>query len=97
MNTNEQNKAQHTLIAFLQFGTGIGPFLTLSAPLKVSELSWQKLGLQQTASGYGRRLATQYMVKHQNRWMRVYVCQYSNAGTAYIGPSSKWLATVSIN
>ena len=28
------------------------------------------------------------MVKFEGKWRRVYVCQYSNAGTAYIG---KWI------
>lgn len=39
----------------------------------------------QTQSGYGRALPTPYMVQWQGRWRRVKVCQYSNAGTAYIG------------
>ena len=37
------------------------------------------------ACGYGRKIPTQHMIKlADNRWRRVYVCQYSNAGTAYI-------------
>jgi len=42
-------------------------------------------GLQWTASGYGRRIPMRYMVQWCGRWRRVYVCQISNAGTAYIG------------
>ena len=42
-------------------------------------------GLQWTASGYGRRIPTRYMVQWRGVWRRVYVCQISNAGTAYIG------------
>ena len=38
-----------------------------------------------SASGYGRKIPTQHMVKlADKRWRRVYVCQFSNAGTAYI-------------
>lgn len=36
-------------------------------------------------SGYGRRIPTSLMIKLDNgRWYRVYVVQYSNAGSAYI-------------
>ena len=41
-------------------------------------------GLQETASGYGRRLTTPRMVYLEGRWRRVYVCCYSNSGTAYV-------------
>lgn len=38
-----------------------------------------------SASGYGRAIPTQYMVQlRDKRWRRVYVCCFSNAGTAYI-------------
>ena len=48
------------------------------------ELSWQKAGLQQTASGYGYKLTTRYMVRLNGKWRRVYACQYSNVGTLYL-------------
>lgn len=38
----------------------------------------------QTASGYGRKLPTQYMVNYIQRWRRVYVMQFSNSGSTYI-------------
>lgn len=42
-------------------------------------------GLQQTASGYGRKLTSPRMVKlPDGRLRRVYVTQFSNAGTAWI-------------
>lgn len=49
-------------------------------------LWWQAQGLQYTASGYGRRIPTQWVVQLPGsaRWRRVYVCCYSNAGTAYV-------------
>jgi hypothetical protein len=35
-------------------------------------------------SGYGRKIPTDYIVWIGKRWHRVYVCCFSNAGTAYI-------------
>lgn len=34
--------------------------------------------------GYGRKIPTHRWLKVRNRWRRVYVTQYSNAGTAWI-------------
>lgn len=53
---------------------------------RVQELGWQQLQLQQTATGYGRKLTSRYQVRLQGetRWRRVYVTQYSNAGTHWI-------------
>lgn len=54
---------------------------------RVKLLWWQAAGRQYTASGYGRRIPTSYQVRVNGKWRRVYVCCYSNAGTAYIdGP-----------
>ena len=55
-------------------------------PSKREPLPHHKLGLQYTASGYGRRIPSEWMVKlpGSNRWRRVYVCIYSNTGTAYV-------------
>jgi len=50
-------------------------------------LWWQERGLQQTASGYGRKLATPWMVQVNGRWRRVYCCCFSNIGTCFIGKS----------
>ena len=53
---------------------------------KTSLLEWQKRGLSYTQSGYGRRIPTSRMVRlpGENRWRRVYVCIFSNSGTAYV-------------
>lgn len=48
-------------------------------------LWWQEKGLSFTASGYGKRIPSRYMVRFNGKLRRVYVCQFSNAGTAYIG------------
>lgn len=36
------------------------------------------------AMGYGRKIPTDYAIRLGSRWHRVYVCCFSNAGTAYI-------------
>ena len=53
-----------------------------------SSLWWQDRGLSFTATGYGSRIPTRYMVKFNGRWRRVYCRQYSNIGTLYIGKLS---------
>ena len=59
-------------------------FLTIKTEAKINYLWWQKKGLQYTASGYGSKIPTQYMVKFNNRWHRVYCRIYSNIGTMFI-------------
>jgi hypothetical protein len=61
-------------------------------PAKVDLTWWQERGLQQTASGYGRKLLTQYKVHYKGRWRRVYCCCISNSGTCYLAlPKGDWL------
>jgi len=43
-----------------------------------------KAGLSWTASGYGKKIPTTKVIYLRGRRYRVYVTQYSNAGTAYI-------------
>ena len=52
----------------------------------IKQLWWQKQGLQQTASGYGSKLATEYMLTLPDspRPYRVYAICYSNAASFYI-------------
>jgi hypothetical protein len=50
----------------------------------IKPLWWQELGLTFTASGYGQKIPTQYMVKHDKRLKRVYTAVFSNSGMAYI-------------
>ena len=72
--------------AYLQHGAGTsGPFRTESVPVKIEELPWQKAGLTWTATGYGQKIPTRYMVQFNGRWRRVYAFQISNAGTLFIG------------
>lgn len=87
--------------AFLHFGGAFcgesgGPMQTVKTECKESPLWWQERGLSYTASGYGTRVPSRYMVKWLGRWRRVYICQISNSGTAYIGTWQKPLATVDL-
>jgi hypothetical protein len=52
--------------------------------LSINELSWQKRGMQETATGYGNKLTTRYMVNFEGRDYRVYSRCFSNNGTCYI-------------
>ena len=63
------------------------PMLTEPVLIKESTLPWQAAGRMWTASGYGARIPSHYMAQWRGRWRRVYVCIYSNSGTAFIGKS----------
>lgn len=43
------------------------------------------------ASGYGRKIPTDWIAWIGNRWKRVYCCCYSNAGTYYVLEHGQWL------
>lgn len=58
---------------------------TFKVEAKNTPLPHHLHGLSYTASGYGKRIPTTTMVKFNGKWRRVYVCQFSNSGTAYIG------------
>ena len=87
-----------TEFAYLHFGGAgtvdhaTGPMLTLLAPAKKIDLP--RSG--RTATGYGSRIPSPWMVKLHGRWRRVYVAQWGNAGTAYIGTAGAWLCTVDL-
>jgi hypothetical protein len=59
----------------------------------IEQLWWQKQGLQQTATGYGRKLTTEYMLRLPDspRAYRVYAICYSNCASFYILKSGKRL------
>jgi len=65
-----------------------GIFWTQAVEARESSLWWHDRGLSFTATGYGSRIPTRYMVKFNGRWRRVYCRQYSNVGTLYIGKLS---------
>lgn len=60
-------------------------FYTVSVESKISPMPHHDAGLSYTATGYGNRIPTQYMVRFNGRWRRVYCCIFSNSGTLYIG------------
>lgn len=77
--------------AYLQFKGGeAGPFQTIA--VDVRETKAPPSG--RSVTGYGPKIATPYLVKWEGRWRRVYVANYGNAGTAYIGKPGAWLCTV---
>lgn len=74
-----------TKTAYLQHGAGTqGPFRTESVPVFYCPLALQLSGRQYTASGYGAKIPTAYMVKFEGRMYRVFCRIYSNAGTRFI-------------
>lgn len=52
-----------------------------------SELIWNppkwKRGLQETASGYGKRLNSGWMINFEGRKHRIYVTIYGNSGSSW--------------
>ena len=52
---------------------------------------WNGARPGQGADGYGRKIATDYVVRYGGRTRRVYVCQISNAGTLYVIDRGEWL------
>ena len=58
---------------------------TIAVDHRINPMRHHEAGLSWTASGYGKRIPTQHMVKFNGRWRRVYCCVYSNIGTLYIG------------
>lgn len=82
--------------AWLHHGRGNEPRLTERVEIRESILPWQAAGLTWTASGYGARIPTEYMVKYLGRWRRVYCCIYSNSGCLFIGKSLKYGISVQV-
>lgn len=83
-------------IAYLQFGSAatVSPGAFQTVEVECRETDEPRKGRTQT--GYGAQMPTRYMVKWNGRWRRVYVANYGNAGTAYIGKRGAWLATVTL-
>lgn len=71
--------------------------LTRSVSVKSNPMPHHKLGLQWTASGYGSRIPTEYMILLHGVWRRVYCICYSNAGTLFIGKKYDQSAIVRID
>jgi len=68
------------LNCYLQFGKAPQPMQTVKADaVKLTETPRNN-----SASGYGSKLPTRYMIQHNNRWRRVYAICWSNCATHYI-------------
>ena len=46
-------------------------------------LPWQKMGLQQTASGYGAKLTNTSKIMFEGKLYRIYTTIYSNNGSSW--------------
>lgn len=55
-----------------------------AVPARVAPLWWHTSGKQYTASGYGKKIPTVWMVQLDKRWRRVYCCVFANSGTCYV-------------
>jgi hypothetical protein len=70
---------------YLQFGDAQNlPMQTVHVEHKHAPLWFHERGLMQTSTGYGSKLKTEYMIKYNNRWRRVYCACFSNVGTCYV-------------
>jgi len=63
--------------------------VTIAVNIKTKPLWHHDNGLQFTTTGYGSKIPTQYMVRFNDKWRRVYCCIFSNIGTLYIGKRSE--------
>lgn len=52
-------------------------------------LEWQKQGLQETASGYGRKLTNSYKINFNGKLYRLYTTSFSNAGSTWFTVKGK--------
>lgn len=76
---------------YLQFKAGPnGPFQTVPVEHKLTIEPWKG----RTQTGYGAAMPTVHMVKWAGRWRRVYVANWGNSGSCYIGKPGNWIATV---
>ena len=72
-------------------------FRTERVEHKTEPMRHHKLGLSYTKTGYGAKIPTQYMVKYNNRWHRVYCAVYGNTGSAYIVSSGDKIRVTEYN
>lgn len=76
--TPEQVASGH--VPFVKFEYAVNDVNCIRKPLW-----WQLKGLSYTASGYGNKIPTEYMVRmFDQRWHRVYCIIHSNNGTCYV-------------
>lgn len=54
-----------------------------------SPLPWQKLRLQETASGYGAKLTSPHKISFEKKEYRIYNTCYGNSGSAWFKAKGK--------
>ncbi len=73
---------------FLQFKTensnSFPTMQTVAVEHKEKPLFHHLNNLSYTATGYGSKLPTRYMVRFDSRWYRVYSVCFSNVSTEYV-------------
>lgn len=69
-------------------------FWTREVPMKEKPMPHHLAGRSWTATGYGKAIPSTRMVQFNGRWRRVYVCLFSNSGTAYIKTGPDEIITV---
>jgi hypothetical protein len=52
-------------------------------------LDWQKMGLQQTSSGYGRKLTMREKIHFEGKQYRLYCTCFSNSGSVWFVAKGK--------
>lgn len=64
---------------------------------KISLLWWQKEGLSYTASGYGRKIPTRWMIKFENRWYRIHCAIWRKSGKLFIRRKGREFSIIELN
>jgi len=52
-------------------------------------LPWQKLGLQETSSGYGAKLTSRHKISFEKKEYRIYNTCYGNSGSSWFKAKGK--------
>ena len=80
----------HEIEAFLQHGETGGPYATESVEVKETDQP-----MFYSASGYGSRIPTRYMIRQPGgRWRRVYAICWSNVASFYVGGRDRQPRTI---
>lgn len=53
-------------------------------PVDPADVKESPVTYGQTVTGYGAKIPTPVMIRYANRWRRVYVTRYGNAGSAFV-------------
>ena len=68
---------------------GCGKICVEGNQLVYSPLPWQVRGLQQTASGYGRKLTNSNKISFEGKLYRLYTTIFSNSGSTWFTVKGK--------